>query len=522
MLGKVALNIAKRKRLKARNTLLTTLSHLDDALTIQLMWSINALQGDHKPKLDQYLHYPNAAAAAKLGDPYFVFKWEIENVLLLMLSTPKQNVDFLRAPDYKSYETAAAIINQLRLAEEAEEKVLLNSGNILLEVPRLAHKQFMWQRIMFEPARLYRYYFVYGQGKCAEYFEQKYGLTINDFAVGCIGLYVLAIRNAWQGFPIIPLDWPLRKDLFEKTLSIVSLEMQATRADTTKRIAEVAAPEKAKIAYLPSSLRRFPIITSAKHNNQMIAPLPQLIIFRMTSGLYYDLQGGPQALIEEANGRFEEFCKKLIDARCPRFEVLREHGYAISKARTYKTPDLLLKDDNVVTVVFECKATKLTFEAQFGDDPYAEAPKAYNQIAKGISQLWKFFSRARRGVYTQEKVDPAARAVILTMENWWQLDRTQLTTLRAEAIKLCADEPEMLSEDMRDVIFTSIEDLDDVLAVSNEDEFLETLANSQKEEFFGWALIGVRNPYRKIELERKDYPFKIDDLLPLWKKVAGD
>lgn len=521
MLGKVALSVAKRKRVRARKKLLTTLSHLDDARTMQLMWSINALQSDFTPNLTRYLRYPPEAAGARLGDPHFAFKWEIENVLLLLLSTPKQTMNSLRAPDYKNYNTAAGIINQLKQAEEAEERVQINSGNVLLEMPRLAHKQFVWQRIMLEPSRLYRYYFVYGQGKCAEFFEQKYGLTINDFAVGCIALYALAIRYAWQRLPKVSHDLPLRQDLLEKTLAIISLEMQAMRADTTERINKTASRDKAKIAYLPSSLRRYPIVTSAKHDNQMIAPLPQLIIFRMTSGLYYDLQGGPQTLIEEANGRFEEFGKKLLDARCPRFEVLREHRYAVSKARTYRTPDLLLKDDGEVKVIFECKATKLTFEAQFGDDPYVEAPKAYSQIAKGMSQLWKFFSRARRGIYTQEQVAPDAYGVILTMENWWQLDRTHLTALRAEAVQLCADEPHMLPEDMRNVIFCSIEDLDDVLAVSNEDEFLETLANSQQDEFFGWALTQVRNPYQRDKLERKDYPFTIDELLPLWKELVA-
>ncbi|MUO78225.1 hypothetical protein GOZ78_09240 [Agrobacterium vitis] len=514
--------MAKRKRVKARETLLTTLSHLDDALTMQLMWSVNALQSDNAPDLTRYLRYPKEAAGAKLVDRHFVPKWEIENALLLMMSTPKQKVNFLREPDYRNYDTAASIINQLKNAELAEERVLLNPSNILFEVPRLAHKQFMWQRIMFEPARLYRYYFVYGQGKCAEYFEQRYSLTINDFALGCILLHALAIRAAWHKLPIIPNDLPLRNDVFEKTLGIISLEMQDMRAETLRRITNVASPEKAKIAYLPSSLRQYPIVTTAKHQKQMIAPLPQLIIFRMTSGLYYDLQEGPKSLIEEANSRFEEFGKKLLDARCPRFETLREHEFVVSKAKTYRTPDLLLKDGGVVKVVFECKATKLTFDAQFGDDPYAEAPNAYNQIAKGMSQLWKFFSRARRGIYIQEQIDPNAKGVILTMENWWQLDQTPLKALRAEAEKLCADEPDMLPEDKREVIFTSIEDLEYVLAVSDEDQFLKTLDDSQKEEFFGWALADVRNPYRKEELERKDYPFKIGEILPLLKKVAGD
>ncbi|MGZ2475520.1 hypothetical protein [Sinorhizobium medicae] len=517
-MNRVQMEMAKKKRVKARELLLDTLSRLDDALVLQMMWAMNALQSDDPADVRPYLKYPKEAAIAQLGDKHFAIKWEIENLLLLMLSTSKKQSGFLRPPDYRSYDTVCALLNRLKTAERAEEKVILGPHNIIYELPRMAHKQFLWQRLFFEPSRLYRYFYVYGQGMCAKYFEAQYGLSMNEFAMACLVFYSLASKQAWQKLPRIEPPLKLRPEVIPLAMNLISMELPALREDTKKRIDKHAGHDKAKIAYLPSSLRQYPIITSARHNNQFVAPLPQLIIFRATSGLYYDLAGGPRTLLEEANSRFEAFGKKLIEARCPRFKVLRDQEYG-TKAKRYRTPDLLLKDGETVEAVFECKATKLTFSAQYGEDQYAEAPKAFNQIAKGMSQLWKFFARVRRGIYALEKVAPDAHGIILTMENWFQIDRLQLPALRAEAEALCADEPDMLPQDKRDVIFCSIEALDDVLAVSNEDEVLETFAKSRTPEYFGWSVSNVRNPHDKEDLIRKDYPFNIDEVLPLWSEL---
>ncbi len=518
-LSRVVRAMREKKRVKTRDLLLTTLSHLDDALTLQMMWAINALQGNDAPKIATYLRYPKEAATTDLTSKYFAHKWEIENLLLLLLSTPKKKVNFLRAPDYRSFDTVAHLLNQLKTAEDAESGVLINETNVLDEMQRYAHKQFLWQREFFEIERMYRYTYVYGQGKCAAYFAEKNGLSIDEFILTSFALYYCTRTNAWQNAPRFEPPLTLRPELVGLTLKLISKELSEMRTDTTNRIKEVMQAGRPKLAYLPSSLRHFPIISSAKNNDKIIAPLPQLVIYRATSGLYYDLAGGPQVLLEEANDRFEEYGKKLIEARCPRFEVSRDQEYG-PKTKRMRTPDLLLKDDGVVKAVFECKATKLTFAAQYGDDQFAEAPTAFYQIAKGMSQLWKFFSRVRRGVFNNETVADDAHGIILTMENWFQLDRRQLPLLREAAEKLCEDEPDMIPEDKRDIIFCSIESLDSVLAVSNEDELLETFGKAREKEYLGWMLNDVRNPYQELTLVRKDYPFSIDDVLPLWKEVA--
>jgi hypothetical protein len=505
----------KRRRRKKRDELISTLANFDDIATLRLVWAVNALQSDFKSTVNDHLKYPHEAASLDLTSKYFIQKWILEGLILLLLSNPKDTRRTVQPRAYLEFNTAAHLHNLHKAAEDTESAVLINSSNIRAELQRIGHRQFHWQKPYFQSERMYRYYYVYGQGACADFFEAKYGLTINEFAMSCVLLYIQAMRYPWFEMPKLGDGLTLSSAAVERTLSIIRRDLKFVRDDAKRRIDEVAGKQHSTIAYLPSVLRQYPLVASDKY---MIAPLPQLIIHRATSGLYYDLQAGPQALLEEANGRFEAYGKQLIEARCPEFTVLREQSFG-PKKHQLKTPDLLLKHQGDIKVVFECKATKLTFVAQFAEDAYGEAANAFNQIAKGISQLWKFFSRVRRGVYSDESVAPDAFGIVLTMDSWFQLEATQLPELRAKAEALVADEPDMQPKDMREIIFCSIEDLDDVLSISNEAEFLDTLKRSREPKFRGWALPSVRSPDWGDRPERKKYPFDVVDVLPMWGEI---
>lgn len=72
---------------------------------------------------------------------------------------------------------------------------------------------------------------------------------------------------------------------------------------------------------------------------------------------------------------------------------------------------------------------------------------------------------------------------------------------------------------MRNIVFCSIEELDDVLATSTEDEFLDTLRKSRLPEYIGWELPNIRNHLIGEKLDRRPYPFKIEEVIPLWKEI---
>lgn len=507
--------LALRKHKSTRERLLRNLSNVNDFGTLKILWAVNALQSDNPPDVRPFLAYPDSAAGARLGNNQFMPKWELENLLLLLLSTPKTLSNRV-APEetYQKFDTARMLINLLKAAEAAEETRLIDNSNILNFMQKLGHKQFAWQRGFFSIERMYRYYYVYGQGNCASYFEAQHGLTMDEFAMSCLALHVQTFRVPWNKPPDASALKPMRPEAIGLTLDLISKELTDQRSEAQARIHELTQNSEWRVSYLPSTLRFHPIISSSLMD-RYIAPLPQLIMFRATSGLYYDLVSGPQSLIAEATDRFEAYGKKLIEARCPRFSVMRESEYGPKLTRA-RTPDLLLKDEGTIKVVFECKATKLTFAAQYADDPLAQAPKGFSQIAKGMSQLWKFFSRARRRIYSDETVAPDAYGVILTMDSWFHLEDNQLPALRAEAEALLVDEPDMLPEDKRDVIFCSIGELDDLLAVSTEDEVLETLAKTRLPEFRAWQLTTIRNPGYALTLPARKFPFKVGEVIPLW------
>ena len=70
-----------------------------------------------------------------------------------------------------------------------------------------------------------------------------------------------------------------------------------------------------------------------------------------------------------------------------RFKIKRAYRYKPKKGAPVDTPDLLVKDGGKVILAAECKATKLTYLAQFAEDPFEAENKQYLQIANGVFQL---------------------------------------------------------------------------------------------------------------------------------------
>ncbi len=511
-MGRASRDLHRRKFNTKITHLRNMLSKCDDAGFLQLSWAVNMLQSDFGTDVRRYLRYPRGAATNDLDSPYAVFKWEIETLLTLLFTTVKASSkrELYGTQSHEQFGLLTDAVNLLRDAETHESGAFLNSDNVLLEMHRIGHRQFGWQRGFATGERLYRFAYVYGQGACADYFEATYGLTIQEFLKVGFVFFVQLQKYPWTkaiGIDGLGLD----ASHLERALPLFCRSLAETRADAQALVAKARENRVAQTAYLPSPLRRFPIITAPEHE-AYIAPLPQLIMYRMTVGLYYDIAGGPGNLITEANNRFEKYARLVIKGFFPRFDVLPSQRYGPKKTAV-DTPDILIRDGEKVVGVIECKATKLTHEAQFAEDPMEGAERAYSQVVKGITQLWKFFSDVRRGIFSAIPVAANAHGVLLTMDAWLQTS----AELQAAAIALAKNrveqDREITDADMRPVIFCSMQEVADIMFVSDEDQFLATLGNAAKEEFKGWPLREVRRS-TAVEGEGRAYPLDITDLLP--------
>jgi len=199
-------------------------------------------------------------------------------------------------------------------------------------------------------------------------------------------------------------------------------------------------------------LRRFPIISFGSRNERLRAPLPHLITLRTTSGIYYDLISGPARLRNEAAKRFESYSAKYIQSMLPSSCVKRSYKYRL-RGNVVDTPDIFVTNQGEVVVVIECKATKLTFGAQFAEDPMSEAKSAYDEIVKGVFQIWRYFSHVRRGLVDTAAVNPDACGMILTLDTWLDMSRELQEGVIANAATLASDsDPEIIAQDRRSII----------------------------------------------------------------------
>jgi hypothetical protein len=295
----------------------------------------------------------------------------------------------------------------------------------------------------------------------------------------------------------------------------MSSSLDEARAETAAMIKKVNEEHGKPIptALLPSVLRKSPLISAESNPNQLTSPIPELILLRVTAGLYYDLIQGGQALLTEANERFEQYTTDLISTMMERFAISRAYRYGPKGAQT-DTPDVLVKENGKIVVAAECKATKLTYLAQFAEDPFEAAKQQYTQIAKGVFQLWRFFSHIRRGIL-KEELALDAHAMVITLDTFLAMARDPQDKVFAEAKRLADQDGNITEEDRRPVIMCPIYDLEAIFAKATEDSFLVSLKASYEEKYSGWM---YREVHRASQAAKELGPAKNTRLI--WKKYC--
>jgi hypothetical protein len=498
-----------------------------DQSFLQMVWAIDALRSGRPEVAARLLTFPKQVTDQSIGTRFAIHQWELETLLIQWLVTPKEDPKpGTRAVfDCSKFHSVVNLVSRLRKLEDVESGIYLHDGGITIfaELHRIMQRQFHWQRGYFNLPQFYRYAFIYGQGKCGEYFEKTFGLPISELNLVGFALFGQSMRAPWIGREFTIPEVGLTADLLKRTLPLILISADRAREETNNMIAAVTAKHGRPIptAFLPSILRRYPLVSLDDEAKQFVAPIPEVLLMRVTSGLYYDLIPGGQVLLNEANERFEEYSAAYIDAQMGRFKVNRAYRYELKKGAPVDTPDLLIMDGEKLVLAVECKATKLTYLAQFAEDPFEAEKKQYLQIAKGVFQLWRFFSHVRRGL-VKELVDANTSAMVLTLDPFTTADHELKAKIVEEANSIATMEGNITAEDRRHIVFCSIESLEEVLSRCTEDTLLATLSAARKEKYVGWELpqINQQETSEQEEIEPRSFPFDLDGLLPWWKRLT--
>lgn len=500
----------------------TQLSLADDEKLLRALWSVNAIQAGHIEAGESILrNIPDDLKPGKIfASKRSIYPWELDTLANELLTTPKHV--YYRSADTRNWRVLAQLANLLRNIEDAEYGVRRNEVSMLVEMGRIAARQFDWQRGFFNIADLYRSAFIYGQGACADHLAETYGLSIEDLSFtgfALMAMYVEAPTTSPLDDYTVLARMGLSAENFQKVLSRIAMPLAEMRDEATR-----LRSGSRQTAYRPSILRRYPCILLGRKRDRMIAPLAELIAYRLTAGLFFDIVGGTGAVRNDCGKRFETYSLNLLTSMLPGARFVPEWRYKADGNRRDSSDILLFDPLGKVRLAVECKARWMGADVRFGESPVVG--KDYEEIIKGVFQVWRFFSDCRRGLTGQDAAGEAM-GVVLALDEWFAARSTVLERVVEEAHALAdASGPHILPEDRRPIAFCSIHELERVLETATEQSLLgafEDLASKPR----GWIFSNLHSDFDAPKTKHKPYPFSnaLLTLLPWYgqiKEAAGD
>ncbi|AMN45042.1 hypothetical protein [Rhodoplanes sp. Z2-YC6860] len=496
------------------------LSKADDFAFLKMVWAIDALQSGRAHYARQHITFPAEAANAVPGDKFSIHRWELETILIQLFLVPKtpRRDGRNQILNCAVFGAMAEIVNRLRNVENLEYGLRSDPADVLSELHRIAQRTFHWQRGYLNHNQIFRYGFIYGQGKCAEHFESKHGVSVQDMMFAGFAWYATFQASVQVRRHTSLEEYGLTNDMVQKALPLLAAPLPEIKRKTAELIAQSNKNHgrRLPIAYLPSMLRQYPLIATPKDDG-FFAPIPELILLRVTSGLYYDLIQGGQKLLREANERFEEYCFELVKRTFPEFGVSRAYRYGTG-SKPIDTPDVLVNHAGQVVIVAECKATKLNYLAQFADDPFASQNHQYEQMAEGVVQIWRFFSHARRKLISED-IALEAYGMIITLDTFLAFKGPLQKKVFELAQELAAADPDLIEEDKRHIMFVAIQHLESIFSRATPGTLLNALKASRT-EYADWDLREIfRDTTKGQKRPRNQYPFDLGTIFPWWARI---
>jgi hypothetical protein len=153
-----------------------------------LLWATHALQSDYSNSALRFFNLktvPKTAVSKDFMGDYAIHPWEIEtlaNEMMTVKNSHDRNSKRNARLDCSNFFTMTNCVNILRKLDNAEYKAKKSPKDIMIEMGRIAARQFEWQRGYFNIAHFYRNIFVYGQGDCAKFFLEEHGISIDRFS----------------------------------------------------------------------------------------------------------------------------------------------------------------------------------------------------------------------------------------------------------------------------------------------------------------------------------------------------
>lgn len=428
----------------------------------------------------------------------FISEWEL-SLLTREVIVNSQEITNKATENFQNYKYFSAAIDKIKDFENNLSGIYVNSENILTEIRRIAYRQFPWQQ---KPCSedFVRYYKIFNNPRLKTTLEDKLKLSIQQwYTVGT------AITGAFLTKPRLYIDPEIEiggvtKKHFDLFIDFVSSDFKKIKTIIDK---DVNYDDQYIYAFNP--LEYYPVI---KTNKYYLCPLLTFLIWRMTSGIYFDL-------VNEKNFgnnyglAFQDYIDEIskIILKGSDIELIPEQEYCTNSKTVKKSVDFILRKNNAAFFI-EAKTKRIQSRAKTQLLSNEAIEKDLNILAVDILQIYKTIKDYKNNSYTHFKFNESItiHPLLVTLEGWY-LFREDLNTLK-EKVKEEMIKAELPLNYLDEMPYTicSIKNYENLLQVINILDIETVMENWHKPEYIGHSFESfLHNNYSNFCKSLVDY-----------------
>lgn len=444
-----------------------------------------------------------------------IFAWEFELIARETIVNAQQGD---RCPEtLKQWSYLRRSIGKVRDLENAVGQMYVDHTNALTELNRIAHRQFQWQNYHFMQ-QLTRNYKIFSYPDIDRIVQEKLNLSVYQLYLIGFSLFSFYYKTPAVRYPITVSLAQMNQESVETFLRYFSRDLDSIRAIL---MSEQDISER--YAYSFSSLRAYPLIKMPYRNEMcLVCPLPPLLLWRITTGLYYEIvrvKGFGASFGKSYQNHVGEVLEKANIAK--KLTIVPEHEYYVGHDRK-DTIDWIAHDDQAALFI-ECKTKRLVLPAKVELLDTKPMEEELETMSDFIVQIYRTISDYANDCYPNFKFNSGREVYpfLVTLEDWYLFGGGLHSDLRRQvedkfrALGLSLD---ML--DKMPYSICSIDELEDLMQVIQVHGIKEVVTNKVHDgEKKTWS-VGpyLMNSY-KADMDRVNYLFK-DEFQELFGRMA--
>lgn len=351
-----------------------------------------------------------------------IYEWELALIAREIIVIGQPTIS-LGTKSLTNWNYFAAATNKVTVFESEAWKVFGSSKTILKEMRRIAHRQFPWQHSMTQTQFL-RNFIIFNNPKISGIIERRLGMSVQQWYI--VGTVIVGSTLNRAKFNV---DADAQIHNISQREFDIFLSKTSANLDKLKEIIEQDVRFDDQYLYTLNPLEYYPLVLI---DDYYYCPVINFLIWRMTSGLYFDLIGD-KSFGHPFGLAFQDYLQELSirSSDSERTKVLNEQKYMVGKREEDSVDLILLQSGAALFVEAKAKRMQMRSKSQLITDEAME--RDLDILASDVVQVYATISDYRQGYYTHLPYDADLKIypIVITLEEWFLMGE-DLRNLRAK------------------------------------------------------------------------------------------